>query len=88
MVLDSFDCETIKLETTMNKMKISIGSISALLLFCLWSTNIAADQHGGKDSKREMLAEMWIMVPKEGKMQELEQAMREHCMEKRDAFQP
>ena len=72
----------------MNKMKISIGSISALLLFCLWSTNIAADQHGGKDSKREMLAEMWIMVPKEGKMQELEQAMREHVKFRRTKNDP
>ncbi|NMH59137.1 hypothetical protein [Alteromonas ponticola] len=48
------------------------------LWLSVMTLHVMADQHGSKGAKQEMLAEMWVMVPKAGKMQELEAAMREH----------
>lgn len=62
----------------MNRLNKGIVVTTGLLLLSLWTANVLADEHQSKGADQEMLAEMWVMVPKAGKMQELEEAMREH----------
>ncbi len=69
---------------TIRGMSLAFG----LVLLNVMAANVMADQHGTKGAKQEMLAEMWIMTPKEGKMQELEAAIREHAKFRRSKQDP
>ncbi|MCW8107174.1 hypothetical protein OPS25_01480 [Alteromonas ponticola] len=62
----------------MKKIMRGIGLTIALFVMCGYALNSLADEHGKKGDKQEILAEMWVMVPKEGQMEQLEQAIREH----------
>lgn len=62
----------------MNKLYKSFLAIIGLGLACLMSASVVADQHKEGKAEKEMLAEMWVMVPKEGKQQALEDAIKEH----------
>ncbi|GGW83471.1 hypothetical protein [Alteromonas halophila] len=72
----------------MNKLTRGIALTTGLLFLGLWSATVAADQHKAKGAQQEMLAEMWVMVPKKGKMSELEQAMQEHLKFRRSKQDP
>lgn len=61
----------------MNRIK-SCWPLLAFMLLCVSSFQVFSNEHSDKTASEEMLAEMWVMVPKAGKMRELEQALKEH----------
>lgn len=65
-------------DTTMKKLVRNASAVALLLYFGLTAISVMADDHKDKGADKEMLAEMWIMVPKEGKQEALEQALKEH----------
>ncbi|MCW8091201.1 hypothetical protein [Alteromonas sp. ASW11-130] len=70
----------------MNHIKRGI-SIGVALLVIVAST-VFAEEGETKGAKQEMLAEMWVMIPKTGKMKELEKAIVEHIKFRRDKQEP
>ncbi len=72
----------------MNKLIRGLTFTVGWVFVCLMSANAMADQHQSKGANQEMLAEMWVMIPKAGKMQELEEAMREHVKFRRAKDDP
>lgn len=72
----------------MNKLIRGLIVSTALVTISLLSANAMAEQHNEGATKQEMLAEMWVMIPKAGKMQELEKAMSEHVKFRRSKDDP